>query len=70
MDINNLSDRGFGKECAERHKQNCFSHLLLVLMLPKTGFDKNVRVSQYGCHQRTGIAVGGEFIVRPARNRC
>jgi hypothetical protein len=30
----------------------------------------NVRVSQYACRQRTGIAAGVEFIERPARNRC
>ena len=30
----------------------------------------NLSVGKINCHQRTGIAAGVEFIVRPARNCC
>ncbi len=30
----------------------------------------NMKVSFKNCSLRAGIAAGGEFIVRPARNRC
>jgi hypothetical protein len=29
-----------------------------------------IRMVKYNCRQRTGIAAGVEFIVRPARNYC